>query len=224
MNGKLVFKLTVDLTMTILMLFAIAYQLTGNTAHEIIGAALFVLFILHNILNRRWYFSLTKGQYDIRRAVSTVINILILCAMVILIVTGAMISVTLAPYLPIRGGFLTRQVHTLSAFWGLLLMSAHLGMHWEMILGMFRKASGTGGGIFTTVPLRAVTAVIFIYGIRSSFVMDIGSKLTMRSTFSYWDFENSTWLFFLAYLSIMGVYICLFYYILRLVKKPTKNS
>ena len=31
------------------------YMLVGNTAHEWIGAAMFLLFILHHVLNIRWY-------------------------------------------------------------------------------------------------------------------------------------------------------------------------
>ncbi|MDO5562358.1 MAG: DUF4405 domain-containing protein [Synergistaceae bacterium] len=225
MNKKLIFKLSIDLAMTALMLLSIAYQLTGGRAHEMIGAALFALFILHNFLNWRWYCALAKGKYDLRRAMSATVNMLLVCDMAALIVTSVMISRTLAPYLAIPHGFMTRQVHTFTAFWGLVLMSVHLGMHWEMILAMLRKTAGADrAGRWLTIVLRVMTALIFAYGVKSSFDLDVGSKLTMRATFSYWDFENETPLFFAAYLSIMGVYICVVYYVLKLVKRLTKDA
>lgn len=32
-----------------------------------------------------------------------------------------------------------RRLHILGAYWGFLLMSRHLGLHWNMIIGMLRK-------------------------------------------------------------------------------------
>lgn len=58
MNRKFKIKIIIDIIMTILMLLAMAYQLTGNFLHEIIGVTLFVLFFLHNMLNIKWYMEL----------------------------------------------------------------------------------------------------------------------------------------------------------------------
>lgn len=44
MNKTMRIKLIIDIIMTVLMLYAMAYQLTGNMAHEVIGANL-ILFI-----------------------------------------------------------------------------------------------------------------------------------------------------------------------------------
>ena len=35
---------------------------------------------------------------------------------------------------------MARNVHMLCAYWGFLLMSVHLGMHWNMMVGMAGKA------------------------------------------------------------------------------------
>jgi hypothetical protein len=37
------------------MLIAMAYYITGNLVHEVVGVVVLLLFIVHNILNRRWY-------------------------------------------------------------------------------------------------------------------------------------------------------------------------
>ena len=69
MNKTMRIKLIIDNSMTVLMLFAMAYQLTGNMAHEVIGATIFILFFVHNFLNRCWYKSLLKGRYNVRRII-----------------------------------------------------------------------------------------------------------------------------------------------------------
>ena len=45
-------KIAVDVLMTLLLLFLMGYQFWGDTAHEWAGAIMFILFIVHHILNR----------------------------------------------------------------------------------------------------------------------------------------------------------------------------
>ena len=53
MKPKMIGKITVDLGMTILLMLLMAFELIGRTAHEWIGAGMFVLFIFHHILNEK---------------------------------------------------------------------------------------------------------------------------------------------------------------------------
>ena len=216
MNPRLALKVTIDIVMTVLMLLAIACQLTGVRAHEYIGALLLALFIIHNLLNWRWYGGLLRGKYSTRRFLNTAVNLLLAADMLLLLVTSVMISRELRPLLHIESGFLTRQYHTFAAYWGLILMSVHLGMHWEMLLGMARKLTGTANeSRAVTIALRAVTVLILIWGIKSSFTLNVGDKLTMRATFSFWPFEESKAGFFAAWLSVMGVYVSAAYYVVK---------
>ena len=50
----------VDIFMTVLLLFLMAYQVTGEVLHEWIGMGMTLLVIIHQILNRRWYASVFK--------------------------------------------------------------------------------------------------------------------------------------------------------------------
>lgn len=45
-------KMLVDLLMTVLLFFLMARQLTGDAVHERLGAGMFLLWILHHVLNR----------------------------------------------------------------------------------------------------------------------------------------------------------------------------
>lgn len=51
MKPKMIIKLITDIAMTASLLLLMTYGLIGEAAHEWIGVAIFVLFILHHILN-----------------------------------------------------------------------------------------------------------------------------------------------------------------------------
>lgn len=53
-NKKLTVKIMIDIGMTACLLLLMPYSLLGETLHEWIGMAMFVLFIAHHILNRKW--------------------------------------------------------------------------------------------------------------------------------------------------------------------------
>ena len=60
-------QLIIDISMTLLLPLLMAYSLIGEAFHEVVGIAMFVLFIVHHILNRKWYGALFKGKYNARR-------------------------------------------------------------------------------------------------------------------------------------------------------------
>ena len=76
MNKTMRLKIAVDLGMTILLFVLMAYQLTGDFAHEWAGAAMFLLFIAHHILNRRWFASLGKGRWSPLRILQAAVDFL----------------------------------------------------------------------------------------------------------------------------------------------------
>lgn len=212
-------KPIIDLLMILLMLVCFAYQLTGNAAHEIVGVALFALFAIHHLLNRRWFAVLFKGGYNARRIISTAVNFLMLGVMVLLAISAVIMSRDVFDF-QIRSGLDTRGFHTMAASWGLILMSVHLGLHWHTVVAavMERKTPviKSRRALCAIVP-KMLAALIAVWGIRSSFVVGIGARLLMRETFSYWDFENAAPQFFMAYLSIIGLYAALVYYTLKLI-------
>ena len=56
-------KICIDILMTAALLFLMPYELVGRAAHEWIGTEIFLLFILHHILNRKWTAHMFKGKY-----------------------------------------------------------------------------------------------------------------------------------------------------------------
>lgn len=140
MKPKMMLKMGIDLVMTVLLLCQMAYMLVGETVHEYLGTAMFVLFILHHLLNRNWYRSLKKGRYGAVRILQTAVNTLVLLCMLGLMVSGVILSREVFAFLPIQGGMgFARILHMLASYWGFVLMSVHLGLHWGMVMGMARR-------------------------------------------------------------------------------------
>ncbi|MCM3725027.1 hypothetical protein M3226_04840 [Neobacillus cucumis] len=88
MNRKMLFKLVNDLVMTVLMLIAMAYYITGNTIHEVVGVMVLLLFVVHNSLNRRWYKVIIKRTHNLRSILQIVINLLFLVTMVLMMISA----------------------------------------------------------------------------------------------------------------------------------------
>lgn len=220
----MLFKMIIDFVMAVLMLAEMAYRFTGNMFHEVAGISLFILFIVHNILNRQWYKTIFRGKMNVRRILNTTVNILLLVMMVVLMISAMPISRIIFAFMHIQNsGLIARQIHTFAAYWGLILMAVHIGMHWEMVMGGVRKIVGiTGKNRIRTIVLQVVAFIIVVHGIQSSFDRNVGSKLILYSTFDIWNSDESVAKLFFDYLSIVGIYICGTYYILKTMKKKKK--
>ncbi len=92
MKAKKIRKIIIDTAMLILLPLLMAYSLIGETAHEWLGLTMFLLFILHHIMNPAWLKTLFKGRYTPLRIYLTGVNVLLLIVMVLQPVSGIMMS------------------------------------------------------------------------------------------------------------------------------------
>lgn len=222
MKKKFVCKIVIDLIMTVLLLFLMARQLTGDSAHEWLGAGMLILWIIHHILNRSWYSHLFKGKYTLMRILQTVTNFAVLLSMFGLMVSGIILSREVFAFLPISGGIaLARPLHVLSAFWGFVLMALHLGLHWNMILGMMRKATGPAASKPLQIFLPIAAAVVAGYGLYAFLKNQFLSYMFLTSSFVFFDFERPVLLFFTEYMAIMGLFIFLAHYTSKEIQRLT---
>ena len=127
---KTIVKRTLDIILTILLLFLMAYQVTGDFWHEWLGIAMTVLVIIHHILNRRWYTALFKGKYNIYRVVITVVDCLLLISFALAALTGISMSAYAVPFLNGLIPLMTAlKLHLGVSWWSFVLMSLHIGLH-----------------------------------------------------------------------------------------------
>ena len=224
MKGNMLIRMVIDLTMTILMLVAMAYQITGNTIHELVGVVLLILFVVHNILNRRWYKKILKGKYNVRRILSIAVNLLFLVSMVVVIISSVPISSDIFPYIPVENDMILRQIHVQTSYWGFIFMAVHIGMSWATIINSVRKMTGiTGTSRIRTIAFRVIAVLIVVYGVQASFEREMIYKLTIYNPFG-WKFNDSSMGFLLDHLAIMGIYISGTHYVLKFVQKQDNTN
>ncbi|MED3789263.1 DUF4405 domain-containing protein [Peribacillus frigoritolerans] len=215
-------RLVIDLSMTVLMLVAMAYQLTGNAMHELAGVILCLLFITHNILNRRWYKTIFKGKHNVRRILSIVVNLLFLISMAVVIISSVTISRNMIPFIPINDDTVLLQIHVMTSYWGFIFMAVHIGMSWATIINSVRKMTGiTGTSRIRTIAFRVMAVLIVVYGVQASFERGMLNKLTIYNPFG-WESYDSSMKFLLDHLAIMGIYISGTHYVLKFVQKQDK--
>jgi hypothetical protein len=219
-NVTLLQRLSIDFVMTVSVLFAFAYQLTGNTLHELIGTAILLLFLIHNAINWRWLAGVLKGRYNVRRLIGTSVNLLLLTDATLLMASGITNSRFVFEWMGARSGLLDRSFHALTAYWFLVLMAVHLGLHWRTVVTQVCKlARGSGLDRLNPIYARVCSALIGAYGVYASSDREILSRLTGYISFDYWDFDNYALLFFLEYAAIIGLYVGVSHYAMRMIQK-----
>ncbi len=213
MSRKLTIKLLIDLGLTASLMAALAYHLTGGPAHEVIGLAMFILLIAHNVLNWRWYKNLGARPSGPRQFLGLTVTLVLLAVTVALLISSIIVSRVVFDFALVENGFLMRQIHTLAAYWVLVLMSIHVGLHWTMIMKVTGKIFNLGFSRLRAAVVRLAGLAVMVGGVQCSFDRGLGSKLLMRHSFDFW--EGSPAGFFISYIMIMGLYIGLTHYSLK---------
>ena len=220
MKGKL--KMTVDVLMTVALLFLVGYQFWGEKAHEWAGAGIFVLFAAHHILNVGWYKNLFRGKYTAYRIFQIIVDMLTLLSMAVLVYSSVVLSRYVFAFLPIESGLaLARRLHILGSYWGFLLMGLHLGLHWNMVFGRLKGKRKSESRSRKTV-LFLAGLFVALYGGWVFVKRDFATYLFLRSEFVFLDYEEPKILFYLEYLALIGMCIFISHYLgkmLRLLKQ-----
>ena len=204
MNHKAMMRIVTDAAMCVLLLLLMAFEHIGRSAHEWIGLALFVLFILHHVFNRRWSRALFSGKLTAYRILQSVCAALVLIAMLGLMLSAVPISREVFVLLPISGALaLGRSVHMLSAYWGFLFMSLHLGVHWQTVTQLiFRRFSHPSRR--RKILLWTLGTLFALWGVYALFGRDLPDYLFLKTPFVFFDDEEPLIFFFRDYLAIMA--------------------
>lgn len=214
MKKKAVYRITVDVLMTVTLLLLMPYSLIGEAFHEWVGVAMLVLFLLHHILNLAWYKNLKKGRYSPFRICQTALASLLLLTMLGSMVSGIVMSRYAFDFLPFsRGQALAQSIHLPCAYWGFVLMSLHLGLHWGVMMGTMRRVTKLQPSRTRTAVLRGLMILIVIFGTLAFIHNEIPSYLFLRTHFVFFDFDQTLVSFFLDYLTMMGLFTCVGYYV-----------
>jgi len=219
-KAETVIRNSLNPLMILCLLLVMDYRFIENAIHEFLGLFIVLLFIIHNVLNRHWYTAMGKVNIDLLYILKTITNLLLLVMMLLVAVTGFLISQTVFSSFSLSGNLLAHELHVLSAYLGFILVSIHLGFHWNALWGklcLWLRIKRTN---FNYILLSRIASLLtIVYGIYASFTRHIGSKLLLQHGFSDWTTAPSLVCFILDYMTIMGCYVAITYYLTHLLKK-----
>ena len=191
-------KKFIDILLTVLLLFLMAYQVTGEVLHEWLGIAMTVLLILHHILNRKWYSSLFKGKYNAYRALTVCINTLLLAAIALTAFCGMSMSGYAVPFFyGMASVSFARRFHLAMSHWSFVLMGLHLGLHIPAMLSKWKPSNKA----------RVILSVIFTcisgYGLHIFLRSGMTDYMFFRNAFAFLDYDKAKWLVILENLLML---------------------
>lgn len=209
MKNKQQFKILVDILMTLALFFLMGYHFWGETAHELVGTTMFILFVLHQVLNRNWYKKLFSGTYNLFRIFQLVVNTAVLLSMVCMMISGIMLSNYVFDFLPSFGSIsFARILHMSSVYWGFVLMSFHLGIHWAVFISLAKKRIGNRiNALYYRIILNLFGFIIALYGCFVLLKRSLINYMFVKTQFVFLDFNESKLLFYFDYIAIMGLFI-----------------
>lgn len=205
-------RLPLDIMMTLVSIVLMGgnFLFPAEIVHEILGVALFVLWAIHIILNRRWYGAIFKGKYNPYRIMQTVINCCILICTIFLMISGIILSNHLFTFLNIQSGLgFARIAHLLSSHWYYLFMSLHIGLHMGRLLQ----------NVAAKILPRILLVLVCAYGLYAFIARGVWKYLVLKQQFFFFDLERGYVLFAMDYISI----IILFAVVSRLVVASLKR-
>lgn len=219
MTIKLKIKVSIDIIMTGLLFILMAYQYIGEERHEIAGASMFVLFILHHLLNKSWYKNLSKGKYSASRVVLILTDILLFADMIGLMLSGVSMSRHVFRFLNLGvSKSFAREIHMTASYAGFLLMGFHIGLHYGMIMNMVRRIFGKEKKQPSrTWSLRIVALCIAVYGAYALIRRDLLAYIFQSIKFAFLNYDEPAFLFFAEYGAIMGLMIFIAYYLQKII-------
>jgi hypothetical protein len=224
-KSPLIDRLLLPGATAIFLLLSLAYWWLENVPHEIFGTAMFVLLASHIVVNRLWFKNLFRVRYDGRRTFVLALHLLLIVNMVILLVTSIVISKSLFSALPIPDSIYLREVHWFSAYWVMMIVGIHLGLHWMRVMALSRSILGlSANSVSRTMMLRVVTVLLAGLGVWSFSVLGIWTKLTFTYSLDVWNFKTSVTPFFSHWAGVVALPAILTHYSMALWRKHNRSG
>uniref|UniRef100_UPI003100B02B DUF4405 domain-containing protein n=1 Tax=Neorhizobium sp. EC2-8 TaxID=3129230 RepID=UPI003100B02B len=206
MTRVLLDRLALPAAMACLLMLALAYWWLDNLPHEMFGTAMFALLIRHFVANRAWFRNLGRGRLDARRIAVLLLHMVLTVNMIVLLVTSLMISRTVLAFLPFPDIPYLREVHWFSAYWVVVIVGLHVGMHWRRLVALVATTLGLGLSRRAEIALRVLAALIVVYGAWSFVILGVWTKLTFTYSLEFWDFTSSVSPFFAHWAGVIALF------------------
>ena len=212
-------RIIIDIIMFILFIILMGYHITGNKTHEILGVITFIFFILHHIVNIKWYKTLFKGKYNFYRVFQIIIDTFLFIAMIGIIVSSIIISSNVFSFLNIKTTMFARNLHMVSTSWAFVFMAIHLGLHLNIMLSKFTKKMKNSTFEYVYC---LIMALFIIFGIYAFIDNELFKDMFLVNKFKFFNYQENPLIFYVKILGIVISFSIITYLILRLSKRKNR--
>lgn len=188
-------KFSLDLLMAVVfVLFFNKRVLGGLTFHEIAGLTFAAMYFTHVLLNWRWVKNVTLKLFDKKLPGKTkfgyLLNLFLLVTMSFIVISGIFISRVVFPDINVWNERWFKITHISISFLVLILVAAHVGLHWKWVMNVFNKMikakkSGRNRGILVKVTIITLL-VVGCYEIYSTHFMN-----RLAGVSQVWNYSTS---------------------------------
>lgn len=214
MKKRSIVKMMLDLIMTIVLPLLMIQALAGEALHEWIGIFMFLLFIIHHLLNFNWHKNLLNGKYNAVRCLGTVVNAGILVCMILSVISGILLSQYTFAFLDVSKGIsFARAAHMICTHWMFVLTSFHLGMHMKIIKRYAEQSSGRMLGTVSGRISKILFVVIGVYGLKAFSDAKLWQYMFYQVKFMFYDFNRTAFSVYLDYVSMMILFAVIGYFV-----------
>ena len=210
-------KRVIDVLMTTSLMCLMAYQVTGEVAHEYIGMLMAALVIVHQILNRKWYGAILKGKYSGFRVFNTITDILLLVSFALTAISGIAMSSYAVPFLyNLINVNTARVMHLAFSYWSLILMGIHLGCHIDMMTAKIPRKVKLIFAILATI--------IAGYGFHLFLKSNILSYITFKTHFAFLDYDKRGILIFFENIAMLTFFASIAHHIGNILRNISNKK
>lgn len=191
-------KILIDILMFIIFLYLMSYRAgRGLFLHGVFGCVLFSLFIIHHLLNIRWYGGLNKGKYNFNRKLFAIIDFILFADMILTAISSIMMSGSVFSFSPFISTQFARDLHISSTAWGFIFIALHIGLHTNSMFNRLRNK-------INKKLYNLLFFILFIFGIFLFVKSELWKSMFMIPKESY---NFNLILFYIEY-SIITISIC----------------
>ena len=210
-------KRIIDIIMTLIHIPLMAYQVTGEAAHEWLGVSMATIVIVHQILNRKWYAGLFKGNYNSYRILSITIDVLLIISFALTAVSGISMSNHAVSFLyNLINVNTARVMHLGFSYWSFIFMGLHIGLHVNVITAKIKPN------------IKNILAVFFVllsgYGFYLFLKSGIINYITFRTHFAFLDYEKDALLVFLENVSMLIFFAFVSHHVSNIIREIGKKE
>lgn len=160
-------KISFDIIMFILLVIAYLAQPTRIPAHEYLGIAIYVFFIIHLVYNFKLITSVIKRFFDKTLNAEIkfiyIIDLLLFISFILIGISGVMISRVIFSIgiIPVW-----RQLHTIVSGISIILLAVHIGLHGSMIINTVKTEIKIPYIVIKTSAIVILITILFggLYG------------------------------------------------------------